>query len=384
MTAVRPASTWGGRSRRPDVSSVALLTGSATAVAVFGAAMLTVGATGVGEGRGFQFAAWSGLGLAGGAALVVAVWLLVLGHPMSSVGLSLVSSAWVLPRLSPWTSLPPRAQVVFMALLRLPWPGPRCWRAAGAGPADRPGWPGSPRAGDGRFDCSSSRLRPILRPRLPIRLHSVARSACRPNRRARGHRCRCRPDRRRRGSRSAWRCAAAAPASYGSAQPWRRSWWRRCHRPVWSSWNSDGPRSPPIVWRRSQLLPPQCRQRSRSPVRNSAASGPPGGRPTRDSGPAGPIRWRRGDIHFVVPAESRRVDTEGREITDDRVRAVRCLVQSRRAVDPPCAASVGTSGTPVGGGHAGGTARVGERPAARRRAGADWRTYAPRNAASWK
>ena len=115
MTVVGSASIAVTRRGRPNVSSIAVLTGSATAVAVVGAALLSVGAAGAGQGRGFDFVAWSGLSLAGGAALVVAVWLLVVGHPMSSIGLSLVSLAWILPRLSPWTSLPPRTQVALLA-----------------------------------------------------------------------------------------------------------------------------------------------------------------------------------------------------------------------------------------------------------------------------
>ncbi len=138
MTVVGPApKAWPIRLRRPDVSSIALLTGSATAVAVLMAAMLSVGASGAGERKGVQFLAWTGPSLTGGAALVAAVWLLRVGHPMSSIGLSLVSLAWVLPRLSPWTSLPPRAQVLLITTAPLAVAGSSLL-AAGWNPARRP------------------------------------------------------------------------------------------------------------------------------------------------------------------------------------------------------------------------------------------------------
>jgi signal transduction histidine kinase len=116
MTIVGPAlNVGGGRSQFSDASSIAILLGAATTVAFLTATVLSAGATGAGGTSGEQFAGWGALSVAGGTALVATVWLLGVGHPISSMGLSLVSLAWVLPRLSSWTALPPRAQVILLS-----------------------------------------------------------------------------------------------------------------------------------------------------------------------------------------------------------------------------------------------------------------------------
>jgi signal transduction histidine kinase len=116
MTVVGPElNDLGSSSRLSDASSISMFAGAATTVAVLAAAVLSASAAGTGEPSGVQFVAWSALSLAGGVALVATLWLLRVGHPMSSIGLSLVSLAWVLPRLSSWASLPPRVQVVLLA-----------------------------------------------------------------------------------------------------------------------------------------------------------------------------------------------------------------------------------------------------------------------------